>query len=75
MLNLGFLLSVVYYNLTLKPFWSVRESLHIADQDVLMYGIRVIIPSSLQRAVLKILHSAHQGVPSMCSRDSISISQ
>ena len=41
----------------IKLLWSVRESLHIADQDVLMYGDRVIIPSSLQGAVLKIVHS------------------
>ena len=52
----------------IKPLWSVREALHIADQDVLMYGDRVFIPSSLQGAVLKILHYAHQGVSSMCSR-------
>ena len=48
----------------LRQFWRVRESLRVLD-GVAMYGDRTIIPQGLQREVLAILHSAHQGVTGM----------
>ena len=36
--------------------------LYVAQDDVVMYGDRVVIPTSLRKRVLGILHSAHQGI-------------
>ena len=44
-----------------------RDSLYISS-GVIMYGDRVVIPSSLRHSVLDILHSAHQGVSGMSAR-------
>ena len=41
-----------------------RDFLYISS-GVIMYGDRVVVPSSLRRSVLDILHSAHQGVSGM----------
>ena len=51
-----------------KPFWCLRESLHVVDGDILMYGDRVVIPPSLKECVLKVLHSVHQGISGMEAR-------
>ena len=41
-----------------------RGSLRVHD-DVILYGDRVVVPSSLREAVLVNLHAAHQGILSM----------
>ncbi len=45
----------------LKPYWSIRESLTCED-DLILYGCRLIIPHSLRATMLTRLHDAHQGV-------------
>lgn len=44
----------------LKPYWNKRDELSI-EQGCLMWGERVIIPSSLKSHVLKLLHETHPG--------------
>ena len=53
---------------TVAAFWMYRESQCVSDGAVL-YQDRVVIPPSLRNEVLRTLHSAHQGVSSMESRD------
>ena len=48
----------------LKPFWTRRESLTV-EQNVLIWGIRVIVPKNLQNQVLQEIHSSHPGVARM----------
>lgn len=51
----------------LAAYWNVRNSLYVHD-GVIMYNDRVVVPISLRRAVMTMLHSAHQGVTMMMSR-------
>ena len=51
-------------NVKVSKFWPYRESLHVLD-GVILYYVRVVIPTSLCSRVLQILHSAHQGVSAM----------
>ena len=48
----------------LKPYWTRREALTI-EQNVLMWGIRVIVPKKLQNQVLQEIHNSHPGVTRM----------
>ena len=43
-----------------KPFWQVRQHLSVED-ELIVYGCRLVIPHSLRRQVLSQLHEAHQG--------------
>ena len=45
----------------LKPFWNRRNELSI-ENDCLMWGYRLVIPSKLQQMLLKELHIGHQGI-------------
>ena len=51
---------------TLRPFVSVRDSLHI-DAGCIMIGSRVIIPSRQQSTLLFQLHHTHMGIVKMKS--------
>ena len=42
----------------LKPYWSRRTEITVED-DCLMWGICVIVPKKLQKAVLQELHQTH----------------
>jgi len=44
----------------LLAYWNYRDELTVAD-GMILKGTRIIIPESLQPAVLKQLHYAHQG--------------
>ncbi|EFO90739.1 hypothetical protein CRE_08209 [Caenorhabditis remanei] len=48
----------------LKKFYSVKGSFSVV-QDCLMMSDRVVVPESLQRAVLKQLHEGHPGMVRM----------
>ena len=52
---------------SLREYFQFREDLYTVD-GVVMYKDRIVIPQSLRKNVLKILHSAHQGISSMMSR-------
>ena len=47
-----------------KPYFKLKESLSVSC-DVLFYGPRVIIPTSLRKEVLHILHLGHFGMQRM----------
>ena len=48
----------------INAYTRYRESLYMLD-GVILYNDRVVVPTSLRKAVLEVLHSAHQGVSSM----------
>ena len=48
----------------LAPYLPFRES-YYAEDGVILYNDRVVIPPSLRNKVLSTLHAAHQGVSSM----------
>ena len=48
----------------MRPFFLKRYSLSI-EQDVLLLGIRVVVPESLRDRVLQQLHDTHPGVARM----------
>ena len=52
---------------SLRSFWEVRHRLTVSENIISMDN-RLVIPSLLQKQVLHILHSAHQGVASMTAR-------
>lgn len=45
----------------LLPYWGVRSMLAV-DDDLIVYGARLLIPHSLRRETLERLHDGHQGV-------------
>ncbi|KAK3085126.1 hypothetical protein FSP39_024809 [Pinctada imbricata] len=51
---------------SLSSFYNRRHELSL-HQNCLMWGIRVIIPSTLKKQVLELLHSSHPGVVKMKS--------
>ena len=46
---------------SIKPFHQRKDQLS-ADQGCLLWGLRVIIPTTLQTRMLKELHAAHAGI-------------
>ncbi len=48
----------------LQPYWSRRHELTV-EQGCLIWGIRVIVPCSLQQQVLEELHHSHSGIERM----------
>ena len=51
----------------IRDFWEVRHRLS-ADEGLVFMDRRIVVPASLQKRVLRCLHSAHQGVLGMKSR-------
>lgn len=45
----------------LRSYWSVRSQLAL-DEDLIVYGPRLLIPRSLRRETLALLHDSHQGM-------------
>ncbi len=52
------------HNKNLQPFHTRKEELTVV-QGVLQWGIRVVIPTTLQQRVLQQLHECHFGVVKM----------
>ncbi len=48
----------------LKPFYNRKDQISI-ESNCLIWGIRVIVPSTLQQQVLKTLHEGHPGIQRM----------
>ena len=44
-----------------KAYYSSREQLSVRE-DVILFGSRIVIPSSLRRHVLELAHEKHQGI-------------
>ncbi|XP_060810140.1 uncharacterized protein K02A2.6-like isoform X1 [Amyelois transitella] len=51
-------------NNSLKPYLQKKNELYI-DQNVIMWGYRVVIPEKLRSHLLKELHSTHEGIVKM----------
>ena len=51
-------------NAAIAPFWTIRDSLY-AEEGVILYNDRVVVPPSLRPHILKHLHAAHQGTSAM----------
>lgn len=45
----------------IRIFWNVREQL-TTDDGLILYGCRLVIPSSMRSDVLRLLHDSHQGI-------------
>ncbi|XP_045127700.1 uncharacterized protein K02A2.6-like [Portunus trituberculatus] len=45
----------------LLPYWKVREDLY-CDEDLVLYGARVLVLTALRLRVLARLHNSHRGV-------------
>lgn len=43
-----------------KRYWSIREHLTV-DEDLIVYGCRLLIPSEMRQKMLAHLHESHQG--------------
>ena len=49
-----------------RPYFTKRNELSI-ENDIIMWGLRVVIPSCYHRKVLSKLHKNHSGMPTMKS--------
>ena len=56
----------------LKQYWSIRDHLSI-DDDLIVYGCRLLIPTSLRATLLSRLHDAHQGIARSQARARLTI--
>ena len=56
----------------LKALWSVKDNLSVED-DFIVYGCRLFIPSSLRATMLSRLHDAHQGISRSQARARLTI--
>ncbi|XP_063590912.1 uncharacterized protein K02A2.6-like [Penaeus indicus] len=45
----------------LLPYWKERDNLY-HDEDLILLGPRIVVPSTLRREVLARLHDSHRGV-------------
>ena len=45
----------------IRPYWSFRDELCVED-GVIMKGVRLIIPPTMQNYILQKLHEGHQGI-------------
>ncbi|XP_063682609.1 uncharacterized protein K02A2.6-like [Bolinopsis microptera] len=45
----------------LKPFYTRRNELSV-DQNCIVWGSRVVIPESMRKSVLSMLHATHMGI-------------
>ena len=46
----------------LREFWSVHHDLTVADDGFILYGVRLLIPTSLRPQILEELHKGHRGI-------------
>ena len=45
----------------LQPYWTFREELNVED-GLLLKGTRIVIPSKMCEAILKLIHEGHLGL-------------
>lgn len=53
---------------TIRQYFPIRDELSICENGIITFQERVVIPKSLRRRVLSILHNAHQGIDGMRAR-------
>jgi len=54
----------VKFSPEMKPYWTRREQL-IIENNILLWGMRVVVPASLRSKVLEELHEGHPGMNKM----------
>ena len=57
---------------SLKKFWSIKDNLSL-DDDLLVYGCRLFVLTSLRATMLSRLHEAHQGIARSQARARLTI--
>lgn len=45
---------------SIRAYWNIRDELHVI-QGVVMFGNRMVIPSSLRQQMLSLIHESHMG--------------
>ena len=45
----------------LKPYFQVRHELSVKD-DLILKGLKLVIPTRLQRRVIDLAHESHRGI-------------
>ena len=58
--------------ITLRPYYRIASSLCVVD-GVILAGQRIVVPTTLRKAILESLHAAHQSINSMCARANDSV--
>ena len=56
----------------LKLFWSLKYNLSV-ENDLIVYGYRLLIPSTLRATMLSRLHDAHHGISRSQARARLTI--
>ena len=56
----------------IRKYFNIRDELWVQD-EVVMFRNRIVVPKRLRCQILRMLHSAHQGVEGMRSRASESV--
>ncbi len=56
----------------LKKFWSIKDQLSI-DDDLIVFGCRLLVPARLRATMLSRLHDAHQGIARSQARARLTI--
>jgi hypothetical protein len=51
----------------IQEYWNIRDELHIAE-EVIFVGERAVIPRTLRKTMLSLLHESHQGIERCRSR-------
>ena len=46
-------------NPVVRPYWKLRGTLYSED-DIVLYGTRVVVPAAFRRCVLARLHDSHR---------------
>ena len=46
----------------LRQFWTVRHDLTVSDDEFVLYGTRLLIPTALRPQILSELHKDHRGI-------------
>ena len=57
----------------LQNFWDVRDRLTVTSDNVVLMDRRIVIPKQYRKAVLHLMHVAHQGLSTMKRRANDSV--
>ena len=56
----------------LRPYWGAQHKLSVVD-DILLYGSRIVVPSSMQESSIEKIHAGHLGLQKCLLRAEISV--
>ena len=57
----------------LQEYWQVRADLQVADDDLILYGSRLVIPKTMRARILTDLHAGHRGIVGTKARARMSV--